>query len=79
MLAAERTLSAWELVAYAMLAVRFVQGFIYWGGGSRRFVVSGDPQDQIAELSHRHAPKHDCPLAPGLIAPPQENLIERTV
>lgn len=37
---ADSTLSAWQLVAYAMLAVRFVQGFIYWGGGSRRFIYA---------------------------------------
>jgi uncharacterized membrane protein YphA (DoxX/SURF4 family) len=34
----EHAFSPWVLVAYAMLAVRFVQGFIYWGGGSRRFI-----------------------------------------
>ena len=27
----------WRSAALAMLSVRFVQGFIYWGGGSRRF------------------------------------------
>jgi thiosulfate dehydrogenase [quinone] large subunit len=28
----------WRLAAIALLAVRFVQGWIYWGGGSRRFI-----------------------------------------
>lgn len=28
---------AWRLAAIALVAVRFVQGWIYWGGGSRRF------------------------------------------
>ena len=28
---------AWRQLGLAMLAVRFVQGWIYWGGGSRRF------------------------------------------
>jgi thiosulfate dehydrogenase (quinone) len=46
--AAERTLSAWELAAYAMLAVRFVQGFIYWGGGSRRFIYAPQKIDPDA-------------------------------
>lgn len=45
---AERALSAWELVAYAMLAVRFVQGFIYWGGGSRRFIYAPQKIDPDA-------------------------------
>ena len=41
-------LSSWELVAYAMLAVRFVQGFIYWGGGSRRFIYAPSKLDPHA-------------------------------
>ena len=28
---------AWRIAAIALVAVRFVQGWIYWGGGSRRF------------------------------------------
>lgn len=28
----------WRAAAIAMLSVRFIQGFIYWGGGSRRFI-----------------------------------------
>jgi len=28
----------WRTAAIAMLAVRVIQGFIYWGGGSRRFI-----------------------------------------
>src|SRR6266851_2684383 len=27
----------WRVAAIALLSVRFIQGFIYWGGGSRRF------------------------------------------
>lgn len=29
-----------ELLVYGLLAVRFIQGFIYWGGGSRRFIYA---------------------------------------
>ena len=29
--------SDWRAAAIAMLAIRVIQGFIYWGGGSRRF------------------------------------------
>ncbi|MDE2319086.1 MAG: quinol oxidase [Rhodospirillales bacterium] len=28
----------WRTAAIGLLAVRFIQGFIYWGGGSRRFI-----------------------------------------
>jgi thiosulfate dehydrogenase [quinone] large subunit len=28
----------WRIAAIALLSVRFIQGFIYWGGGSRRFI-----------------------------------------
>lgn len=28
----------WRMAAIALLLVRFIQGFIYWGGGSRRFI-----------------------------------------
>lgn len=32
----------WRTAAIALLSVRITQGFIYWGGGSRRFIY--DPQ-----------------------------------
>jgi thiosulfate dehydrogenase (quinone) len=28
----------WRVAAIALISVRFIQGFIYWGGGSRRFI-----------------------------------------
>jgi thiosulfate dehydrogenase (quinone) len=30
----------WRTAALAMLSVRVIQGFIYWGGGSRRFIYA---------------------------------------
>jgi thiosulfate dehydrogenase (quinone) len=30
----------WRAAALAMLSVRVIQGFIYWGGGSRRFIYA---------------------------------------
>src|SRR5712692_9028903 len=30
----------WRTTALALLSVRFIQGFIYWGGGSRRFIYA---------------------------------------
>jgi len=32
----------WRIAAIAMLAVRITLGFIYWGGGSRRFIYAPD-------------------------------------
>jgi thiosulfate dehydrogenase [quinone] large subunit len=29
---------ALRIAALALLSIRFIQGFIYWGGGSRRFI-----------------------------------------
>ena len=34
------TANAWRQLGLATLAVRFVQGWIYWGGGSRRFIYA---------------------------------------
>src|ERR1700677_1232108 len=30
----------WRTAAIALLSVRIIQGFIYWGGGSRRFIYA---------------------------------------
>jgi len=32
--------AAWRAAAMTVLSVRFIQGFIYWGGGSRRFIYA---------------------------------------
>lgn len=32
--------ATWRIAALAFLSVRFIQGFIYWGGGSRRFIYA---------------------------------------
>jgi hypothetical protein len=29
-----------RVAALAMLSIRFIQGFVYWGGGSRRFIYA---------------------------------------
>src|SRR5579863_10414885 len=31
---------AWRTAALASLSIRLIQGFIYWGGGSRRFIYA---------------------------------------
>lgn len=35
----------WRTAGLAMLATRFIQGFIYWGGGSRRFIYGPSKLD----------------------------------
>src|SRR3984885_15430675 len=39
---------AWRTAALAMLSIRVVQGFIYWGGGSRRFIYAPSKLDPDA-------------------------------
>ena len=38
----------WWAVGLALLSVRFIQGFIYWGGGSRRFIYAPSKLDPNA-------------------------------
>jgi uncharacterized membrane protein YphA (DoxX/SURF4 family) len=42
---AQRT---WRIAAIALLSTRFIQGFIYWGGGSRRFIYAPSKLDPSA-------------------------------
>ncbi len=35
----------WWIAGLSMLPVRFIQGFIYWGGGSRRFIYAPSKLD----------------------------------
>ena len=53
----------WRAAAVALLAVRFVQGWIYWGGGSRRFIYG--PQ-KLDPYGHWMAYKFQTAL-PGAI------------
>src|SRR5260370_2735144 len=38
----------WRTAAIALLSTRFIQGFIYWGGGSRRFIYAPSKLDPSA-------------------------------
>jgi uncharacterized membrane protein YphA (DoxX/SURF4 family) len=38
----------WRIAAISLLSVRFIQGFIYWGGGSRRFIYGPEKLDPHA-------------------------------
>jgi len=42
----------WRIAALSLLSVRFIQGFIYWGGGSRRFIYAPSKLDPHAALSY---------------------------
>jgi len=44
----QRGNNLWRIVALALLSVRFIQGFIYWGGGSRRFIYAPSKLDPHA-------------------------------
>jgi thiosulfate dehydrogenase [quinone] large subunit len=45
---ASRQRQAWWAAGLALLSVRFIQGFIYWGGGSRRFIYAPSKLDPNA-------------------------------
>lgn len=38
----------WQIAGLAILCIRFVQGFIFWGGGSRRFIYAPQKLDPYA-------------------------------
>jgi thiosulfate dehydrogenase (quinone) len=35
----------WRIAAIALLSIRIIQGFVYWGGGSRRFIYAPSKLD----------------------------------
>jgi thiosulfate dehydrogenase [quinone] large subunit len=41
-------LRSWRLAGVALAVTRFIQGFIYWGGGSRRFIYGPSKLDPHA-------------------------------
>jgi uncharacterized membrane protein YphA (DoxX/SURF4 family) len=41
-------LRSWRLAGVALTVTRFIQGFIYWGGGSRRFIYGPSKLDPHA-------------------------------
>lgn len=54
----------WRMSGVALLSVRVIQGFIYWGGGSRRFIYG--PQKLNPHAPHWMANKFQSAL-PGAI------------
>ncbi|MHB1302360.1 MAG: TQO small subunit DoxD [Acidiphilium sp.] len=63
-LANRRPPSAQTTAALALLSVRFVQGWIYWGGGTRRFIYA--PQKLNPHAAHWMAYKFQTAM-PGAI------------
>jgi thiosulfate dehydrogenase (quinone) len=43
----------WRIAAIALLSTRFIQGFIYWRGGSRRFIYAPSKLDQARRVGWR--------------------------
>lgn len=54
----------WRAAGLALLSVRFVQGWIYWGGGTRRFIYA--PQKLNPHAAHWMANKFQTAM-PGAI------------
>jgi thiosulfate dehydrogenase [quinone] large subunit len=44
----------WRNAAIALLSVRFIQGWIYWGGGTRRFIYAPSKLDPTATTWMAH-------------------------
>jgi hypothetical protein len=40
----------WRVAAIALLSARFIQGFIYWGGGSRRIIYGPEKLNPDAPI-----------------------------
>lgn len=44
----DATQQDWKIAGLAILPIRFVQGWIFWGGGSRRFIYDPSKLDPHA-------------------------------
>src|ERR1700676_4872912 len=54
----------WRIAAIALLSIRVIQGFIYWGGGSRRFIYAPSKLDPSA---HSWMPNKFQTARPGAL------------
>ena len=50
----------WRIAALSLLSVRVVQGFIYWGGGSRRVRPQLRPRLHHRTVRRGAALRHEC-------------------
>jgi hypothetical protein len=51
----------WRMAAIALLSVRFIQGFIYWGGGSRRFIYDPESSTRTHIRGWQTSSRLQCP------------------
>jgi hypothetical protein len=49
-----------RIAALALLSIRFIQGFVYWGGGSRRFIYAPAKLSERCELDGQQLPVGDA-------------------
>lgn len=56
---------AWRISAISMMSVRVIQGFIYWGGGSRRFIYG--PSKLSPHATHWMANKFQTAMPGALL------------
>jgi thiosulfate dehydrogenase [quinone] large subunit len=59
----------WRNAAIALLSVRVIQGFVYWGGGSRRFIY--DPQKLDPDAHSWMADKFQAAMPGALLGTDQ--------
>src|SRR3981081_888188 len=59
----------WRAAAIALLSVRLIQGFIYWGGGSRRFIYGPEKLNPEAPTWRAKQITSAVPRAPLAPAP----------
>ena len=64
-LASDQDQRAWRISAISLLSVRIMQGFIYWGGGSRRFIYA--PQKLNPHAAHWMANKFQTAMPGALL------------
>ena len=50
----------WRIAAIALLSTRLIQGFIYWGGGSRRFIYAPSKLDPARRAGWRTSSRQRC-------------------
>lgn len=63
--ASDQDARAWRISAISLLSVRIMQGFIYWGGGSRRFIYA--PQKLNPHAAHWMANKFQTAMPGALL------------
>src|ERR1700692_762284 len=61
----EQDQRTWRISAISLMSVRVIQGFIYWGGGSRRFIYG--PSKLNPHAAHWMANKFQTAMPGALL------------